>query len=65
VVHEFVLELVKLLRQDLIRREQITKANEGTDDVPAFSIIGLSSADCVAILTHAEYQLSSLHEVLG
>jgi HD-like signal output (HDOD) protein len=33
--------------------------------VQAFSVIGLSAADCVAVLTHAECQLGSLQDALG
>jgi HD-like signal output (HDOD) protein len=35
------------------------------DGVDPFVLIGLSSKDCEAILTHAEYQLGSLQETLG
>jgi HD-like signal output (HDOD) protein len=35
------------------------------EGVDAFAIVGLSTADCIAILTHAEYQLGSLHDALG
>jgi HD-like signal output (HDOD) protein len=31
----------------------------------AFQTVGLGQDDCAAILTHAEYQLGSLHEALG
>jgi HD-like signal output (HDOD) protein len=33
--------------------------------VEAFSVIGLSATDCVAILTHAEHRLGSLQDALG
>lgn len=35
------------------------------EGITAFATIGLKEADCAAILTHAEYQLSSLHDALG
>jgi HD-like signal output (HDOD) protein len=35
------------------------------EGVDAFSIVGVSAADCATILTHAEYQLGSLHDALG
>jgi HD-like signal output (HDOD) protein len=35
------------------------------DGSETFSIIGLSAADCAAILTHAEHQLGSLQDALG
>ena len=31
----------------------------------AFQAVGLTEADCTAVLTHAEYQLGALHEALG
>jgi hypothetical protein len=30
-----------------------------------FQTLGLASHDCAVILTHADYQLGSLHEALG
>jgi HD-like signal output (HDOD) protein len=35
------------------------------DGISAFPTIGLSGQDCITILTHAEYQLGSLHDALG
>jgi HD-like signal output (HDOD) protein len=34
-------------------------------DISAFQTINLSDQDCAAILTHAEYQVGSLHDALG
>jgi HD-like signal output (HDOD) protein len=39
-----------------------TIAMEG---ITPFSTIGLKEVDCAAIMTHAEYQLGSLHDALG
>jgi HD-like signal output (HDOD) protein len=35
------------------------------DGVYAFRTIGLTEAECATILTHAEYQVGSLHDALG
>jgi len=35
------------------------------DGVDAFQSIGLNAQDCAEILTHADYQLGSLHDALG
>jgi HD-like signal output (HDOD) protein len=35
------------------------------EGITAFPTIGLKEADCAAIMTHAEYQLGSLHDALG
>jgi HD-like signal output (HDOD) protein len=35
------------------------------EGITAFPTIGLKEADCAAIITHAEYQLGSLHDALG
>ena len=35
------------------------------ESLAAFATLGLSSQDCTTILTHAEYQLSSLQDALG
>jgi HD-like signal output (HDOD) protein len=35
------------------------------EGITAFTTIGLKEADCAAIMTHAEYQLGSLHDALG
>jgi HD-like signal output (HDOD) protein len=35
------------------------------DGIEAFQSVGLNAQDCAEILTHADYQLGSLHDVLG
>jgi len=35
------------------------------EGISAFQTIGLNNQDCAAILTHAEYQVGSLHDALG
>jgi HD-like signal output (HDOD) protein len=50
--------LAEVLKDTVIR----TVAMDG---IYAFQSIGLNSQDCADILTHADYQLGSLHEVLG
>ena len=35
------------------------------EDIDSFKSVGLSKDDCTAVLTHAEYQLGSLHDALG
>jgi HD-like signal output (HDOD) protein len=35
------------------------------DGIEAFQNVGLNAQDCAEILTHADYQLGSLHDVLG
>ena len=35
------------------------------EGISAFQTIGLKNQDCTAILTHAEYQIGSLHDALG
>jgi HD-like signal output (HDOD) protein len=50
--------LGEALRQDAPRIVDL-------DSATSLSTIGLRQEDCAAILTHAEYQLGSLHESLG
>ena len=38
---------------------------EVPEDIVSFKSVGLSKDDCTAVLTHAEYQLGSLHDALG
>jgi HD-like signal output (HDOD) protein len=35
------------------------------NDIFSFQAVGLTEADCVAVLTHAEYALGALHDALG
>lgn len=50
--------LAEVLKNTVIR----TVAMDG---IEAFQSVGLNAQDCAEILTHADYQLGSLHDALG
>lgn len=55
--------IVSVVLGDLL--EQPSPRVLAVSDIFAFQAVGLTEADCVAVLTHAEYQLAALHEALG
>lgn len=55
--------IVSVVLSDLLQ-EPLPRVLD-TSGIFAFQSVGLTEADCAAVLTHAQYQLGALHEALG